>query len=232
LREFENFGSANMTTRGHVLLLALCLGGAGCTLTETAVHNTFLGPHQLWNEHYEDDRNRTLANLAWQQACGEAADSGPDYRDGFVEGYADYLKYGGNGEPPAVAPARYRTQQIRSGTGWSAAACWIAGFRHGARAAQASGQRLCAPTALACDAMPLNPYAGFTPGEPLPIGRATSVPPAPRSGGDAPMLPDHLPVFPIDYREPPLALQPTPPRQPDVPFSREVVDDPRRGGTP
>jgi hypothetical protein len=236
LREFENFGSDIMTTRVHVLLLALCLGGPGCTLTETAVHNTFLGPHQLWDEHYEDDRNRTLAIQAWQRACGEAADTGPDYRDGFVEGYADFLKYGGNGEPPAVAPARYRNQQIRSGTGWSAARCWIDGFRHGARAAQANGQRLCPPTALACDALPLNPYADFMPGEPQPIGRATSVPavPAiPSLGGDVPMLPDHLPaVLPIEYREPPLARQPTQPRQPDVPFSREVVDDPRRGGTP
>ena len=136
-----------------------------------------------------------------------------------------------------MAPARYRGQQIRTGTGWSAARCWIAGFRHGARAAQASGQRLCAPTALACDAMPLNPYAGFMPGEPLPIGRATSVP------GTAPAAPNRVGGMPtlsgppaavaaIEYREPPLAPQPMPARQPDMPFSREVVDDPRRGGTP
>ena len=177
-----------MTTRGHVLLLALCLGGPGCTLTETAVHNTFLGPCDRWNEHYEDDRNHALALRAWQRVCGEVADAGPDYRCGFVEGYADFLKYGGNGEPPAVVPARYRNQQIRTGTGWAAASCWIAGFRHGARAAQANGQRLCAPTALACDALPLNPYAGFMPGEPLPIGRsaaAPSVPSPPVAGTDA-----------------------------------------------
>jgi hypothetical protein len=220
-----------MTKRGHVLLLALCLGGPGCTLTETAVHNTFLGPCQLWDEHYEDDRNRTLALLAWQRASCEVQDAGPDYHDGFLDGYADFLKYGGNGEPPAVAPARYRGQQIRNGTGWSAAKCWIAGFRHGARAAQASGQRLCAPTALACDALPLNPYAGFVPGEPLPIGRSASVPTvptAPSTPTAAPVLPEHLPVTAIEYREPPVM----PGQQPEMPFSREVIDEPRRGGTP
>jgi hypothetical protein len=221
-----------MTTRGYVLLFVLCLGGPGCTLTETIVHNTFLGPHELWNEHYEDNRNRALADLAWQRVCGEVADAGPDYRCGFVEGYADFLKYGGNGEPPAVVPARYRGQQIRTGTGWAAASCWIAGFRHGAREARASGQRLCAPTALVCDALPLNPYAGFVPGEPLPIGRSTTQPggsnPNSATPGATTTLPDHLPVMPIEYREPPLAVG----RQPDVPFSREVVDEPRRGGTP
>jgi hypothetical protein len=230
-----------MTTRGYVLLFVLCLGGPGCTLTETAVHNAFLGPHDLWNEHYEDNRNRTLAELAWQRVCGEVADAGPDYRCGFIEGYADYLKYGGNGEPPAIAPARYRGEQIRTGTGWAAANCWIAGFRHGARAALASGQRLCAPTALVCNTLPLNPYAGIMPGEPLPIGSSSAQPSAPNPndanpGGTPPMppvptLPDRLPVLPIEYREPPLS-QPAFGRQPDVPFSREVVDEPRRGGTP
>ena len=108
-----------MTTRSCIWLACLCLGSFGCTLADTAVHNAFLGPCDLWNDHHEDGRNRALAQLAWKRVCCKLPDAAPDYRDGFIEGYADYLKYGGNGEPPAVVPARYRREQIRTGTGWS-----------------------------------------------------------------------------------------------------------------
>jgi hypothetical protein len=221
----------------------LCLGGFGCTLADTAVHNTFLGPCDFWNDHYEDGRNLTLARLAWQRVCCELPDAAPDYRDGFLEGYADYLKYGGNGEPPAVVPARYRREQLRTGTGWCAASSWIAGFRHGAKAACESGQRLRPPTALACDRMPLNPYG------PVPIAPTAGAVPTPTPTVASPAIPSPSPLPPVPAPIPapdslplptlPMLMPTSMTAEPRLatsierlePISREV-NDPRMGGTP
>jgi hypothetical protein len=58
-----------------------------------------------------------------------------------VAGFVDYLDANGTGEPPAAPPKRYDRSRYETPAGQRAIEDWFAGFRHGARAAQASGYR-------------------------------------------------------------------------------------------
>ncbi len=84
-----------------------------------------------------------LAREAWQNvkaACPTRPYSA-DYGQGFQVGFADYLYAGGNGEPPAMPPKRYRHYHAESPKGAEALQDWYEGFRHGARVAKESGLR-------------------------------------------------------------------------------------------
>jgi hypothetical protein len=63
------------------------------------------------------------------------------YRKGFLKGYADYLYYGGKGEPPPVPPLCYLLLHDQNPPGHAEAQDWFAGFRHGAAEARNSGRR-------------------------------------------------------------------------------------------
>src|SRR5262249_52047092 len=64
-----------------------------------------------------------------------------DYREGFVEGFADYLDFGGTGEPPPVPPPGYRLFGYMTPDGLAAMDEWKRGFRHGSATARASNLR-------------------------------------------------------------------------------------------
>ncbi|MFO0866246.1 MAG: hypothetical protein U0744_16625 [Gemmataceae bacterium] len=130
-----------MRIYGPLLACLLGLGGSGCTLAQTATRNALLGPCDWWEEHQESNRYDSLAASAWQSAKCSVDSIQLGYADGFRDGYVDFLKRGGNGEPPPLEMIRYARRQ-------SANRCaveqWVAGFRHGAHEARASGQRWCA----------------------------------------------------------------------------------------
>src|SRR5205814_477965 len=95
----------------------------------------------------EMKRNRRWAESAW---CEYTSWSGggtkgvhhsTDYADGFKDGYAEYLYRGGDGEPPLVAPLRYRHTRYQTPQGYQAIEDWFAGYRHGASVARDTGVR-------------------------------------------------------------------------------------------
>jgi hypothetical protein len=171
-----------------LLVLGLCWFGTGCNLALTATHNAFLGPCEWLREHCDDHRDRYLARLAWSKVCCNFPDGnvpGPAYEEGFLAGYADYLKYGGLGEPPALPPKKYRHEKYYCPSGHEAVEAWFAGFRHGAQQARASGRRNCTtlPAMLDHDPCDGNPYRSVvnvlpaTPPPTLPMPRPTTLPP-------------------------------------------------------
>src|SRR5262249_20791963 len=80
------------------------------------------------------------ASEAWREVALSGAYSS-DYADGFKEGFAEYLYQGGNGEPPVMAPPRYRRIGYQTAEGHRAVEDWFAGYRHGASEAGARGWR-------------------------------------------------------------------------------------------
>jgi hypothetical protein len=132
---------------GRLLRLAgLFVLGSGCTLIENGGRNLLHDPIQY---HYNADRfvsgfrNKWLANAAWDEFVGanpEYAES-PDYQCGFKEGFADYLEYGGNGQPPPLPPRKYWKVHYQTPQGHQAIEEWYAGFAHGAAVARDTGLR-------------------------------------------------------------------------------------------
>src|SRR4051812_48274557 len=65
-----------------------------------------------------------------------------EFRDGFLDGYADYLDRGGDAQPPAVPPARYTTnQKYFTPEGHALIRDYFLGFQYGTEVAVATGQR-------------------------------------------------------------------------------------------
>jgi hypothetical protein len=135
------------------MALAILAGSAGCSsFGGSASCSTFLAatarnfteiPIETCDEKKLEWRNRHRAERAWAEVkrSFEGHCWTKDYARGFIEGYADYLTNGGNGEPPASPPFRYWLRPYQSPDGLRAIDEWFAGFRHGAAMAQASGAR-------------------------------------------------------------------------------------------
>ncbi len=130
----------------HALGLALIvwsITSSGCALVEDSCRNALVGLKTPIEEHREKARNREWAEAAWQQICAAGAGTffSQDYAHGFKDGFAEYLFRGGDGEPPLVAPLRYRDARYQNEAGYRAVQDWFAGYRHGAAMARDSGAR-------------------------------------------------------------------------------------------
>jgi hypothetical protein len=132
--------------RPNTLLAAVILGmaSAGCgTFWENTCRNLTEAPIYGVNECRVSARSERLARQAWDAVSrshpGETYSA--DFAGGFQDGFADYLESGGNGQPPAVPPFRYRLARYQTPEGYRAIEEWYAGFRAGAAAARDSGLR-------------------------------------------------------------------------------------------
>ena len=66
----------------------------------------------------------------------------PEFRDGFIEGYTDYLDRGGDAQPPVVPPIRYtQNKKYFTPEGHLLVRDYFLGFKYGADVAVATGQR-------------------------------------------------------------------------------------------
>lgn len=133
-----------MRRNGVLIALALAAGSAGCSsFLEATARNLTELPVQSCDEIKLARRNRRRAEDAWAQVRESFSEQcwTPDYVAGFKDGYADYLDNGGNGEPPATPPFRYRLRPYQTPDGLRAIDEWYAGFRHGSSLALASGYR-------------------------------------------------------------------------------------------
>ena len=98
-------------------LAILSMVGPGCRLAENAVRTTIVEPIQYSRNAYEKLTHKEFIELA--QASLDQAISvrraemdnfacdpySPDYCQGYIDGFVDYLEGGGNGEPPALPDA-------------------------------------------------------------------------------------------------------------------------------
>ena len=126
-----------------LVLLGLSILSSGCALIEDSNRNLFVALSTPIETHREMARNRSWAEAAWQkERCTQGfAERTEDYAQGFKEGYAEFLFRGGDGEPPLVAPLRYRHIRYQNANGYLAIENWFAGYRHGAAIARDTGAR-------------------------------------------------------------------------------------------
>jgi hypothetical protein len=174
-----------------LLVWSIILGtaSAGCgSFWQNTARNLTEAPIYGIDEFRITHRNHRLARDAWDEtarAKPERAYS-PDYADGFIVGYADYLEYGRNAKPPAVPPFRYRLSRYQTPEGLLAIEDWYAGFQHGATTCHASGLReltvipLSAPPINAIDNRPHTPSPRSDP----PATPNELPPPRPLNGAD------------------------------------------------
>jgi hypothetical protein len=133
-----------MQRQGAIVALMLVAGATGCSsFLSTGLRNVVELPIQSADEVRLDMTNRHRAKEAWEEVEKVFPDQcwSKDYVRGYKDGYADYLTYGGNGEPPATPPFIYRLRPYQTPDGIRAIEDWYSGFRHGSAMARASGYR-------------------------------------------------------------------------------------------
>src|SRR4051794_6170610 len=127
---------------GHLVLLLATLPGVGCGLVHHAAGTLSSRLDQELQDCREQKRNRQLAAQAWLALLARHPGHYSDeYHDGFEEGFACFLYRGGDGEPPPMAPQRYRGLKYQTPEGYQLVLDWFLGYRHGAYAAKQSGYR-------------------------------------------------------------------------------------------
>lgn len=126
-----------------VLLVALPVLGSGCGFTQNVRRNIFYSPFYTYTDKAEHHRNMALGREAFRQMALQYSDQefSCDYRKGFVEGFSDFLDYGGVGEAPPFPGPAYRTFGSMNPQGLAAMEDWKLGWRHGAATARASNLR-------------------------------------------------------------------------------------------
>jgi hypothetical protein len=149
-------------------LSCLC---SGCSLFCDSAGLLTYKMRQAVDDCFEQLRNQRWAEAAWDQVCQGNRSQQPysdDYACGFKYGFADYLYQGGTGEPPLLAPGRYRSLRYQTAAGYLAVQDWFAGYRHGAATARQSGLRswVTGPTSL----LPAPPASLLPPGDGASVG--------------------------------------------------------------
>jgi hypothetical protein len=116
---------------------------AGCNLAYYTAYNLKNETHQRVDEHHLSKRLRAEAQAAWGEVCRQYPGQPftAEFRDGFTEGYVDYLEHGGLVQPPAAPPPRYRRNDYLSPEGHALIKDYFAGFQYGAEVALATGRR-------------------------------------------------------------------------------------------
>jgi hypothetical protein len=133
-----------MRWRSVAIAGALWPAAAGCNIAHNAARNIINEPHVVWTQHAIKHDLKKAAKAAWEASrfeCPEHADSAA-FRDGFIDGYVDYLDRGGNGSMPAVPPAKYtRHKDYFTENGQCLVKEYFLGFKLGRDVAIATGQR-------------------------------------------------------------------------------------------
>ena len=139
--------------------LALCTLTPGCQLASNAIHNVCYETRLNTAEVQERCDYEKLAKASWEtvKSTEPCAEWSKDHEDGFIDGFVDYLQFGGPGQPPYVPPKRYWGPNYHTPEGYRAIEEWFAGFRHGVTAAEQSGYRRWSkvPSAHATESPPL-----------------------------------------------------------------------------
>ena len=158
---------------------------AGCNIAHNAARNLINEPHVVWTEHELKHDLRKAAREAFEAArgeCPEHADSAV-FRDGFIDGYVDYLDRGGNASLPAVPPAKYtRHEKYFTEDGQCRVREYFLGFKFGQDVAVASGRRQLLTVPVLLPQEPSGPPTFNL--QPVP-GEPPMIPPQPPPGVEA-----------------------------------------------
>ncbi|HTU18412.1 MAG TPA: hypothetical protein VMG10_10165 [Gemmataceae bacterium] len=145
-------------------LFALSFHCTGCALFTDTSRNIGVGLLRSHEAKREWRRDYRWAERAWAENCAAAGANARSqaYAIGFKDGFAEYLFRGGNGEPPLVAPLRFRRLCKQTPRGYQAIDDWFMGYRHGASVARTSGARewITGPSSLHCLRAGATPPAG------------------------------------------------------------------------
>lgn len=174
------------------LLLAAPLTAIGCSFAANLRENLVVSPLYAATERVDHHRHMQMGREAWAEMANAYPDYeySCDYRRGFVEGFADYLDYGGIGEPPPIPPPIYRIARYETPAGLAMMEDWTCGFRHGAATAMKSGLR-----ELATIPIYKGPTYAYPPPESIrPPRNQQSAPPVPGAPQQIPMPPTEVPV--------------------------------------
>jgi len=207
-----------MRWKSVVLAGVLSPAVAGCTLANNTARNVINEPHVVWSQHAIEHDLRRQARVAFQEVCGEYPDrafSDP-FREGFIDGYVDYLDRGGNGSMPAVPPVRYtRHPRYYTEEGQCLIKEWFLGFKYGQEVAIATGRRqyLTVPVLLP-EPPPQPPHFNVQPASGTP---PMMPPPRPPGGSDEPPV-----VAPVPPPPAPTAPKPTGPAPGVLPTPRSL----------
>lgn len=133
------------------LMMILAASSAGCALFASGAHNAINEPRLALSEWRFERACRRLAESAWSRNA-EAATASSDYRGGYLDGYADYLRSGRTVDPLPVPPGRYARVAYHTPESLQAVNEYTVGFQKGAADAAASGdrQRVVIPVVLPC----------------------------------------------------------------------------------
>src|SRR5438105_4571700 len=126
-----------------VLLCSVPLLGSGCGFAQNMRKNIVFSPSLALTDQVDHHRHMQMGRESWAEMVSAYPDYeySCDYRRGFVDGFADYLDFGGTGDPPPVPPPSYRSARYETPVGLTMMEDWTIGFRHGAATAKASGLR-------------------------------------------------------------------------------------------
>jgi hypothetical protein len=129
--------------RWTAILVAGCVTPlVGCRLAQTAAHNLVNEPVEYFDERKVTKRVREEAEDVLKELCGRRGRVfADDFKDGFVDGYADFLERGGNTAPPAVPPLKYRRGRFLNPDGHARIHDYFAGFKMGMDTAAQTGKR-------------------------------------------------------------------------------------------
>jgi hypothetical protein len=164
---------------------AVALAGAtwpavvGCSIAHNAARNIVNEPHVVHTQRAIEHDLRKDARGVWREVRADYPRHAftAEFRDGFLDGYVDYLDRGGNGSLPAVPPSKYtRHKKYFTEEGQCLVKDYFLGFQYGQEIAIATGKRRFFTVPVLLPEQPTGPPA-FTI-EPNPAAR-TLPPPMP-----------------------------------------------------
>jgi hypothetical protein len=205
----------------YALICLPLLGLSGCSWFPYLVGNLVGTPVEVTETCCFDLKLHSLANRAWKEACAARPYiPSPAYADGFHDGFVDFVKRNGPGEP-TVPPFCYRYPVLRTPDQQLKIDDWFAGYRDGAAVAREQGWRdgvivpIGRPSLVSLESFKQEIVPTPSADPPLPLVPHEELP-APRrepDQGDAPR-----PVAPV----PPAASVPPGGTQSSVPTARNV----------
>ncbi|MDB5313289.1 MAG: hypothetical protein JWO38_7491 [Gemmataceae bacterium] len=116
----------------------------GCHTTGPVAHDLVAEKGVARTETGIEREIRRDAREAWGAVRSQFPQKAftPAFRDGFLDGYVDYLDRGGDAQPPAVPPPRYtRNKKYFTPEGHALIRDYFLGFKYGVDVAVATGQR-------------------------------------------------------------------------------------------
>lgn len=177
---------------------ALAPAVMGCNIYYNAARNLLNEPHVVGSQVAITHELRKAAKTTWSQVREQYPRRAftAEFRDGFLDGYVDYLDQGGNGSTTAVPPPKYtRQKKYYTEEGQCLMKHYLLGFQYGQEVAIATGRRplltvpvLLPETPKGPPAFNIQPHGSSAP--------PTMTPPAEPPGSGTALPPDRQPTLP------------------------------------